>query len=78
MPGVAGQPAYDQTKVQGRAQQAPLTPEYQAVFEASLADQALGGQGNDPTYTCISPGMPRIMTVYEPMEIVITPETRTS
>jgi hypothetical protein len=75
VPGVSGQPAYDQTRRQGRAQDAPLTPEYQAVFEASLADQALGGQGNDPTYTCISPGMPRIMTVYDPMEIVITPET---
>jgi hypothetical protein len=75
VPGVTGQPGYDPTKIEGRAQQAPLTPEYQAIFEASLADIAAGGQGNDPTYNCISPGMPRIMTVYDPMEIVITPET---
>jgi len=75
VPGVAGQPGYDPTKVQGRPQQAPLTPEYQAIFEASLRDQAAGGQGNDPTYNCLSPGMPRIMTVYDPMEIVITPDT---
>ena len=60
VPGVTGQPAYDQTKIQGRSQQAPLTPESQAILEASLADQAAGGQGNDPTYICISPGMPRI------------------
>ena len=33
----------------GRAQQAPLTPEYQAIYEADLADQAAGGQGIDPT-----------------------------
>ena len=56
-------------------QEPPLTPEYQAVFEANLADQALGGQGSDPTYTCIPDGMPRAMNVIFPMEIVITPKT---
>ena len=52
---------------------APLTPEYKAIFEANTKDMAAGGQGVDPTYTCISPGMPRIMNVYDPMEIVVTP-----
>jgi hypothetical protein len=52
---------------------APLTPEYKAIYEANLKDMAAGGQGIDPTYTCISPGMPRIMNVYDPMEIVVTP-----
>src|ERR1700720_2129484 len=70
-----GIPRYDPTKPAGRGQQAPLTPEYRAVLEASLADQAAGGQGNDPTYTCIAPGMPRIMNNYEGAEFVITPET---
>ena len=56
-------------------QQAPLTPEYQTIFEANLADQAAGGQGTDPTYRCIPPGMPRMMIAVQPMEIVITPET---
>jgi hypothetical protein len=56
-------------------QEAPLTPEYQAIHEASLADQAQGGQGDDPTYRCLSPGMPRIMHAYSPMEVVVTPET---
>src|SRR5947207_10264941 len=54
---------------------APLTPEYQAIFEASLRDQAAGGQGDTPTVTCLPPGMPRQMNVYEPMEIIIAPET---
>src|SRR5580704_13548785 len=36
---------------------------------------AKGGQGDDPTYLCVSPGMPRQMSVYEPMEIVVTPDT---
>jgi len=75
VPGVFGQPGYDQTKIQGWKQEPPLTPEASAILDASLADQALGGQGGDPTYTCKSPGMPRIMTVYDPMEIVITPQT---
>jgi hypothetical protein len=74
-PGVAGQPSFDQTKSAGAGQGAPLTAEYQAIFEANLKDQAAGGQGTDPTSTCLSPGMPRIMTAYEPMEIIVTPET---
>ena len=66
---------YDPHKPAGPGQQAPLTPEYQKIFEANLADQELGGQAGDPTYRCLSPGMPRIMNIYEPMEIVITPDT---
>ena len=54
---------------------APLTAEYQAIYQANLKDMAAGGQGIDPTYTCISPGMPRIMNVYDPMEVVVTPAT---
>jgi hypothetical protein len=71
-PGVGIQ--WDPTKALGPAQQAPLTPEYQKVFEASMADQRAGGQGGDPTYTCIPPGMPRAMTVVFPMDIIILPE----
>jgi len=57
------------------AREAPLTEEYRAIFEANLKDQAAGGQGTDPTFTCLPPGMPRVMNVYEPMEIVVTPYT---
>jgi hypothetical protein len=56
-------------------QEAPLTPEYQAIFEANLKDQQSGGQGTDPTFTCIIDGMPRAMNVVFPMEIVIKPKT---
>ncbi len=66
---------YDPHKPAGPGQQAPLTPEYQAIFEANLADQALGGQAGDPTYKCMPPGMPRIMAPYGEMEIVVVPET---
>jgi len=66
---------WDPDKGPGPAQQAPLTPEYQARYEVNLADQAAGGQGDERHSYCIPLGMPRLMTVVYPMEIVITPKT---
>src|SRR5450631_4910424 len=57
-PGVTGQPSYDPHRSAGTGQQAPLTPEYQTIFEASLADQAAGGPGSDPQVGCLPSGMP--------------------
>jgi hypothetical protein len=65
---------WDQTKSPGLGQQAPLTPEHQAILVASLADQAAGGQGEDARYTCLPGGMPRVMTAVWPMEFVILPK----
>ncbi len=64
---------WDQTKPAGLGQQAPLKPEYQKMLEASIADQAAGGQGLDTRYTCITNGMPRVMGVIFPIEFVILP-----
>jgi hypothetical protein len=58
-----------------RGEKPPLTSEYQAVLEASLADRKVGGHGTDTMYRCFPPGMPRVMLMYSPMEIVITPGT---
>jgi hypothetical protein len=66
---------FDPAKAWGPAQQAPLTPEYQARFEANLADQAAGGQGIGETYACVSPGMPRVTNGYGQTEFVVTPNT---
>ena len=66
---------WDPDRGSGLAQQAPLTPEYQARYEANLKDQAAGGQGDERHSYCIPLGMPRLMTVVYPMEIVITPKT---
>jgi hypothetical protein len=71
--GVANQ--FNIDKPRGPAEAPPLTPEYRKIFEEGIADQEAGGQGNDPTYTCIPDGMPRAMNVIFPMEIVITPNT---
>ena len=61
---------WDPSKPPGRGQQAPLTPEYQAIFDATLARYSEGGR---PPNTCIPPGMPRAMIGYRPMEIIVTP-----
>jgi hypothetical protein len=65
---------YDQTKGRGLAQQAPLTPEYQAIFEAGLKDQAEGGQGGNQTYSCLPGGLPRDMAGNQGLEFVVTPK----
>jgi hypothetical protein len=56
-------------------EKAPLTPEYQKVYEANLADMASGGPGNVPSWYCLPQGMPMMMNAYDPMEVVVTPET---
>src|SRR5467141_3477303 len=72
-----GQPSHDQTKPWGRGQQAPLTPEYQKVFEESMAEQAQGGEGNffDHAVRCMPGGMPLMTIAFTPLEFVVTPET---
>ena len=73
--GLGGQGSQDQTKPWGFGQEAPLTAEYQAVLEASIADQAAGGLGNFPTARCYPAGMPHMMMAFGPQEYVITPDT---
>ena len=67
-----GVPRYDPTKPI-RKQEAPLKPEYQARFEASMRDQDLGGMGLDMAYSCRPPGMPRMMSGVALMEFLISP-----
>jgi hypothetical protein len=72
---IGGPGRFDMSKPAGPGQQAPLTAEYQAIFEANLKDQAAGGQGTTSTYKCISPGMPRVTNAYGEAEFLITPDT---
>jgi hypothetical protein len=65
---------WDPTKPQGNGQQAPLTPEYQAIFDATSADKAAGGIGGDATAICLPHGMPRMMIAIYPIEFVVTPK----
>lgn len=65
---------WDPSKPRGLGQQAPLTPEYQAIFEANMAEQRAGGDVYNPQARCIPGGMPRMMIVYEPMQLIVTPQ----
>jgi len=66
--------SFDPSKRPGRAQQPPLTPEYQAIWETNLADEASGGQSYNTQVHCLPGGMPRMMIAYQPMEVIITAE----
>ena len=67
-----GPPRYDPSKPI-RKQEAPLKPEYQAMYDASLKDIDDGGFGLDRHYACFPMGMPRQMAGIAAMEFVITP-----
>jgi hypothetical protein len=56
-----------------KAGPAPLTPEYQKVYEKNLEMRAQGILAGDPPATCLPPGMPRVMKMSFPMEIIVTP-----
>ena len=67
-------PRFDTSKPRGLPQQAPLTPEFQKLYEASLADQAAGGQGNHTVYRCLAWGMPAMMNGYANIQFIVRPE----
>ena len=73
--GLPGQLSFDQSKPWGPGQQAPLTAEYEAILEASMADQANGGLGNYPQSLCLAAGMPHMMIGFLPQEYIVTPQT---
>jgi hypothetical protein len=67
-----GPPRYDTTKPL-RKQEAPMKAEYEAMHQASMADQDAGGLGADTAYRCLPHGMPRQMAGVSPMELLISP-----
>ena len=69
-----GPSRYDPSKAPGLAQQAPLTPEFQAIFEAGLADQKEGGSGTNMTSSCLPSGLPRDMSGNQGLEFIVTPK----
>jgi hypothetical protein len=56
------------------AGQPPLTPEYKKIWDGITADLKAGGPGNWPSTFCIPAGMPAMMSLYDPAEIIVTPE----
>src|ERR1700704_2804471 len=74
--GVPGQPSFDQTKGWGALQGAPLTPEYQAIFEENVKEQDAGGLGLGADHArCVAAGIPVMMGALRPLECIVTPDT---
>jgi hypothetical protein len=48
----------------------PLLPDAKAVYEAHLAQAAKGDRSFDSTTRCLPPGLPRLMLVRRPFEIL--------
>jgi hypothetical protein len=72
---IDGPERLDISKPRGGGQQAPLTPEYQAIFEGNLKAEATGRQGTTKIYRCFSPAMARVTNGYGEIEFVVTPKT---
>jgi hypothetical protein len=71
---IGGGGQFDPTKPPVRGQQPPLKPEFQAIWEANIADGRQGGQYYNTQVRCMPGGMPRMMMAYEPMEVIILPD----
>jgi hypothetical protein len=71
---IGGGGQWDPNQPPNRGQQPPLTPEYQAIWEAHLKEQAVGEQSYNTRVRCMPGGMPRMMMAYEPMEVIVTPD----
>jgi hypothetical protein len=65
---------FDQTKSPGLAQEAPLTPEYVAIMQATSAKQAEGDPGGFTGASCTH-GMPIMMGAFYPLEMIVSPDT---
>jgi hypothetical protein len=66
---------FDPNKSFGVKQEAPLTEEYQKIYQENLAELALGGQGLFLYHaSCFPAGMPTMMSAGT-QEYIITPET---
>ena len=50
-------------------------PSIAKIWEDIQADLKAGGAGNWPSTFCIPAGMPAMMSFYDPMEIIVMPET---
>ena len=52
----------------------PLTAEYAEVWKRNQALQKEEVPAGDPTAKCLPPGMPRVMKMDLPMEVIVTPK----
>ena len=69
----AGSITWDPAGRPGVPENPPFTPEYAEKYRRTTQAAREGHPVSDPTSRCLPPGMPRIMTMTYPMEILMTP-----
>jgi hypothetical protein len=74
-PGIPGQASFDPGKPGGNGQEAPLTAEYQAIWEADHKLLEQGGLIDWRGPACLGFGMPQIAYGFQAMEFIVTPQT---
>ena len=68
-----GSITWEPTARPGVPENPPFTPEFAEKYRQTSQAAREGHPRADPTSTCLPPGMPRIMTMTYPMEILMTP-----
>jgi hypothetical protein len=68
-----GSITWDPNGKPGVPENPPFTPEYAEKYRRTTEAARQGHPVADPTSRCLPPGMPRIMTMSYPMEILMTP-----
>jgi len=69
--------SFDPSIAPEHAENPPYRPDWQARYEQSLASSKRGQPIADPTASCAPPGMPRMMNMVYPMEIIQKPKQLT-
>ena len=68
-----GSITWDPNGTYGVPEKPPFTPEYAERYRQTSEAARAGHPVQDPTSRCLPPGMPRIMTMTYPMEILMVP-----
>lgn len=66
--------AFDPATKPGQVDAPPYNARFQARYDEIKRADAAGKPVNDPTANCLPPGMPRVMNMVLPMEIIYRPE----
>lgn len=69
--------AYDPSVKPEQRENPPYRPDWQARYEEALKSAAEGKFNADPTASCLLAGMPRMMNMVYPMEIIQKPKQMT-
>ena len=72
-----GSIAFDPANKPETRENPPYRPDWQARYEVALKSAERGQFNADPTASCVPPGMPRLMNMVYPMEIIQKPDQLT-